>query len=80
MHEATPRGVRGFARIGHFGYGHIETMVEAGEVVRAGQPIGWTWQGGWHVHLSEFVFTVGGRRLIVNPLRRGGRSSRTWIE
>ena len=49
---------RGFARIGHFGYGHIETMVEAGEVVRAGQPIGWTWQGSWHVHLSEFVFTV----------------------
>ena len=73
VHEATPRGVRGFARIGHFGYGHIETMVEAGEVVRAGQPIGWTWQGGWHVHLSEFVFTVDGRRLIVNPPRRGGK-------
>ena len=73
VHEATPRGVRGFARIGPFGYGHIETMVEAGEVVRAGQPIGWTWQGSWHVHLSEFVFTVDGRRLIVNPLRRGGK-------
>ena len=73
VHEATPRGVRGFARIGHFGYGHIETMVEPGEVVRAGQPVGWTWQGSWHVHLSEFVFTVDGRRLIVNPLRRGGK-------
>ena len=29
--------------------------------------------GSWHVHLSEFVFTVDGRRLIVNPLRRGGK-------
>ena len=48
-------------------------MVEPGEVVRAGQPVGWTWQGSWHVHLSEFVFTVDGRRLIVNPLRRGGK-------
>jgi hypothetical protein len=73
VREATPRGVRGFARIGHFGYGHIEAAVEPGEMVQPAQFIGWTWQGSWHVHLSEFVFTSDGRRLIVNPLRRGGK-------
>ena len=73
VREATPRGIRGFARIGHFGYGHIEAAVEPGEMVQPAQFIGWTWQGSWHVHLSEFVFTNDGRRLIVNPLRRGGK-------
>lgn len=73
VHGATGRGVRGFARIGHFGYGHIEAVVEPGDIVRPTQLIGWTWEGTWHVHLSEFVFTGGGRRLIVNPLRRGGK-------
>jgi hypothetical protein len=72
VHQATPRGVRGFARIGHFGYGHIEALVEPGEAVRAGQHIGWTWRGYWHVHLSEFIFTGDGGRLVINPLRRGG--------
>ena len=43
------------------------------QVVRAGQPGGWTWQGSWHVHLSEFVFTVDGRRLIVRIARHGRR-------
>jgi hypothetical protein len=70
---ATRRGVRGFARIGHFGYGHIDSFVEVGQVVRAGQHIGWTTQGSWHVHLSEFIFTGGGEPLVVNPLRRGGK-------
>ena len=73
VHQATARGVRGFARIGHFGYGHIDSLVEPGEVVRPGQHIGWTWQGYWHVHLSEFIFTGDGGRLVVNPLRRGGK-------
>jgi hypothetical protein len=71
--EASPRGARGFARIGHFGYGHIDPRVEPGETVRPGQLIGWTVQGGWHVHLSEFIFTGDGGRLVVNPLRRGGK-------
>jgi hypothetical protein len=71
--EATPRGVRGLARIGHFGYGHIDALVEPGQVVQPAQVIGWTWQGSWHVHLSEFVFTDDGGRLEVNPLRRGGK-------
>jgi hypothetical protein len=71
--QATSRGVCGRARIGHFGYGHIDSLVEPGQLVRAGQQIGWTCQGYWHVHLSEFIFTDDGRRLVVNPLRRGGK-------
>ena len=73
VHEATRRGICGFARIGHFGYGHVDSLVEVGDVVRPGQHIGWTCAGLWHVHLSEFVFTGDGGRLVVNPLRRGGK-------
>jgi hypothetical protein len=71
--EATPRGVRGLARIGHFGYGHIDALVEPGELVEPAQHIGWTCQGTWHVHLSEFIFVGDGGRLVVNPLRRSGK-------
>lgn len=70
---ATPRGVRGFAHIGHFGYGHIDALVLTGEVVTPGQHIGWTCKGDWHVHLSEFIFMGNGGRLVVNPLRAGGK-------
>ncbi len=70
---ATPRGVRGFAHIGHFGYGHIDALVASGESVTPGQHIGWTFEGDWHVHLSEFVFASDGTRLPVNPLRPGGK-------
>ena len=69
---ATPRGARGFARIGHFGYGHIDPIVLTGELVAPGQHIGWTCKGDWHVHLTEFVFTTG-PPLVVNPLRPGGK-------
>jgi hypothetical protein len=71
--QATPRGRRGFARIGHFGYGHVDPLVQTGDTVRAGQHIGWSCKGTWHVHLREFVFTDGGDVVIVNPLRRGGK-------
>jgi hypothetical protein len=73
VHEATRRGVCGFARIGHFGYGHIDALVEPGQSVQPGQHIGWTCHGYWHVHLTEFIFTSDGGRLVVNPLRRGGK-------
>ena len=69
---ATPGGARGFARIGHFGYGHIDPVVQTGETVAPGQHIGWTCKGDWHVHLSEFVFTAG-QPIVVNPLRPGGK-------
>jgi hypothetical protein len=70
---ATARGARGFARIGHFGYGHIDPLVQTGDTVKAGEHIGWTCEGDWHLHLREFVFKSGGDVIIVNPLRQGGK-------
>ena len=69
---ATPRGVRGFARVGHFGYGHIDSLVLTGQSVAPGQQIGWTWNGTWHVHLTEFLF-VEGEQIPINPVRPGGK-------
>ena len=69
---ATPRGARGLAHVGHFGYGHIDPVVQLGETVVPGQHIGWTCKGDWHVHLSEYVL-AGDTRLAVNPLRPGGK-------
>lgn len=69
---ASPHGARGSAHIGHFGYGHIDPVVFTGETVVAGQHIGWTCEGDWHVHLTEFLFTTGAP-LVVNPLRAGGK-------
>ena len=54
---ATEPGVRGSVRIGHFGYGHVDARVKRGDRVRAGQFIGWTTKGSWHVHLTEFHVT-----------------------
>ncbi len=70
--SATPSGARGTARIGHFVYGHIDPVVNTGELIVAGQHIGWTCKGDWHVHLTEHVLTSG-PPLIVNPLRPGGK-------
>jgi hypothetical protein len=72
VHVATPQGTRGFVHAGHFGYGHIDPVVSTGETVVPGQHIGWTCEGDWHVHLSEFVFTTG-PKIHVNPLRPGGK-------
>jgi hypothetical protein len=72
VHFATPHGARGFVRIGHFGYGHVDPLVSTGDIVAPGQHVAWTCAGDWHVHLSEFVFTSGGN-LTVNPLRPGGK-------
>jgi hypothetical protein len=71
--EATPPGVRGHVHLGHFGYGHVDATVRTGQRVFAGQMIGWAWLTTWHVHLSEFLFLPDGRRLNINPLRRGGK-------
>jgi hypothetical protein len=70
---ATPRGVRGLVEAGHFRYEHVDALVRPGQHVEAGQPIGWTWFGTWHVHLGEYVFPGGGSRILVNPLRPGGK-------
>jgi hypothetical protein len=40
--------------------------------VEAGQPIGWSCRGEWHVHLAEWT-RVSGHRIWVDPLHRGGK-------
>ena len=40
--------------IGHFAYWHVSPSVRGGQRVRAGQQIGWSCLGVWHVHLSEW--------------------------
>jgi hypothetical protein len=72
VEQATPPGVCGNVRVGHFGYGHVDARVSAGDRVRAGQHIGWTCRGWWHLHLTEWG-VAGGRRQLVNPLRRAGK-------
>jgi len=58
--------------VGHFQYWHTDTvgMIENGDRIAAGQLIGWTCKGLWHVHLSE-VQTVDGVPTYVNPLHAG---------
>lgn len=65
----------GIVRVGHFGYGHIEPVVEEGQLVEPGQLVAWTTEKEWHVHLSEWVFPGGdrSRRVPVNPLSRNGK-------
>jgi hypothetical protein len=70
---ATPRGVRGSVHAGHFRYGHVDAVVQTGETVVPGQHIAWTCEGDWHVHLGESIFGAGGERIVVNPLRPGGK-------
>jgi hypothetical protein len=58
--------------VGHFAYWHVSATVAARAYVRAGQQIGWSCLGTWHVHVSEWQH-FGGRRVWVNPLHGGGR-------
>ena len=58
--------------IGHFAYWHASPSLPEGTHVRAGQMIGWTCLGEWHVHLSEWAL-VNGQRTWVNPLHAGGK-------
>ncbi len=55
VEQATPPGVCGNVRVGHFGYGHVDARVATGERVNAGQLLGWTCHGWWHLHLSEWL-------------------------
>src|SRR6476620_6336621 len=58
--------------VGHFQYWHTDTVgtIENGDQIAAGQLIGWTCKGLWHVHLSE-VQRVDGVPTYVNPLHPG---------
>jgi hypothetical protein len=58
--------------IGHFDYWHVSPIVVQGQRVRAGQQIGRSCRGVWHVHLSEWQL-YRGIRVWVNPLHHGGK-------
>ena len=58
--------------IGHFTYWHVSPTVARGQQIRAGQQIGWTCIGEWHVHVSEWT-RLGSKRVWVNPLHDGGK-------
>ena len=58
--------------VGHFAYWHTSPIVSEGQYVRAGQQIGWTCLGEWHVHVSEWQ-RYRGVRVWVNPLHRRGK-------
>jgi hypothetical protein len=70
---ATPRAERGLVDVGHFRYEHVDALVHVGQRVEPGDPIGWTCQGTWHVHLGEWIFPPDGGRILVNPLRPEGK-------
>jgi len=57
--------------VGHFSYWHVAPILAARTRVKAGQQIGWTCRGVWHLHLSEWQ-KVRGKRVWVNPLHPGG--------
>jgi hypothetical protein len=71
--RATPRGVRGLVDIGHFRYEHVDALVQVGQQIDPGDVIGWTCWDTWHVHLGEWIFAPDGARILVNPLRPGGK-------
>lgn len=56
--------------VGHFSYWHVSPVVPTGAHVRAGQQIGWTCLGAWHVHVSEWQ-VARGVRMWVNPIHPG---------
>ena len=76
--QVGPRNRRtgeSIVRLGHFGYGHVDPVVTQGQTVRAGDMLGWTFAGQWHLHLTEWVFPDGDRerRIPVDPLHRSGK-------
>ena len=57
--------------VGHFAYWHVSPTVHARQHVHAGQQIGWSCLGVWHVHLSEWQ-VYQGKLVWVNPLHKHG--------
>ncbi len=58
--------------VAHFAYWHVSPTVSDGQHIRAGEQIGWSCRGVWHVHLSEWQL-FRGKRVWVNPLHRGSK-------
>jgi hypothetical protein len=69
--DSSPCADRRLA-VGHFAYWHVSPTVPDNVWVHAGDPIGWTCLGEWHVHLSEWQM-LDGRHVWVNPLHAGGK-------
>ena len=58
--------------VGRFAFWHVSPIVTQHQRIRPGQQIGWTCEGLWHVHLSEWQ-VLAGARVWVNPLHEGGK-------
>lgn len=58
--------------VGHFEYWHVMTTLPLGSYVRAGQQVGWSCLGEYHVHLSEWQ-RLNEHLIWVNPLHKGGK-------
>jgi hypothetical protein len=56
--------------VGHFAYWHVSPTVSLRRHVQAGQQIGWSCLGVWHVHVSEWQ-PYRGQRVWVDPLHAG---------
>jgi hypothetical protein len=69
LKKQVPAGVVG---IGHFRYAHVVPIVAVGDLVAPGQAIGHTVPGWWHIHLEELAWQRG-ERMLLNPLRPGGK-------
>src|SRR4051812_11154464 len=73
VEAASAPGVRGLVDVAHFRYEHVDARVHVGQAIEPGQPIGWTCDGTWHVHLGERAVDADGVRRWVNALRPGGK-------
>ena len=75
--QTTPLKERvrcGVVSVGHFRYAHVVPSVATGDTVGPGQEVGHTCPGWWHIHLEEVAHS-GGKRILLNPLRPGGKLS-----
>ena len=62
----------GVVAVGHFRYAHVVPSVAVGDTVVPGQEVGRTVPGWWQIHLEELAW-VRGERILLNPLRPGGK-------
>jgi hypothetical protein len=69
---SEPTGDQTRPRLGASPIGTSPRSVASRAYVKAGQQIGWSCLGVWHVHVSEWQ-RFQGRQIWVNPLHRGGR-------
>jgi hypothetical protein len=71
-HDMTRACIGRRLEVGHFDYWHVSPIVAQGQRIVAGQQIGWTCRGVWHVHVSEWQ-RYRGVRIWVNPLHAHGK-------